>query len=300
MIFADWEAVDYTDQEGPFSQNSTILQTNVSDDPVPHGRESTIEGVTSAPSSIRTRLPPQAIALQSQVVRPRSTEAGAHCNLINASSGGSSSHGPIGDYDRQDSLPLQTEKTLPLGDEVYEVHWDREGPVQGNRNVVVPIQEAPGSNLPWTQLPRIASIDYEGTTYTEHQDVMILVSSKSKKIVEEPGRINEIRELGDGRKQMLISWYWPISEVPNKEKHPYRKKLSGRTHVLTSWMDVIALDTLVKPLDGDASFRPAPDVVLDIRAAGNKRLRDHDDPSVAWLKRMKVDGQQTGHHGATS
>jgi hypothetical protein len=128
----------------------------------------------------------------------------------------------------------------------------------------------------WTELAICGQVDCNGTTCGVGDEVLVLLDGPGE---DARARIQEIRDLEDGRFVLLVAWHIGQKECRRLSRN--KKKVSIRTsHVLTNQLDAVLWDTVNDKIDPPECI--SLDAVLDVYH-DPPRLFPSDDVRVAWL-----------------
>lgn len=131
----------------------------------------------------------------------------------------------------------------------------------------------------WKSLTSLPDLDYRGIRYKAGDVVYILLQGSAEDAL---AKIREIRDLADGRKVISILWYFTAEDAKTYGCTTLRRWPKGRSHMLTTMLQVLLWDTINGMVDENALKRVASGEILDVCAKTCKIL-ESDAKVVKWI-----------------
>ena len=130
----------------------------------------------------------------------------------------------------------------------------------------------------WEDLQSLASLSYTEQIYSIHDAVYILIEDGR----DEMAQIRQIRDLGNGRKVILVLWYYSREETRTLKGINMSAWPGESLYMVSTRMQVLAWDTLNGKVGQAKVSLLADKKIVDV-CSKSCRIYDHDDGSMEWL-----------------
>ena len=130
----------------------------------------------------------------------------------------------------------------------------------------------------WEDLQSLPSLSYTEQVYSIHDVVHILMEDGR----DEMAQIRQIRDLGNGRKAILVLWCYSREETRTLKGINMSAWPGESLYMVSTRMQVLTWDTLNGKVEQRKVSMLADGKIVDV-CSKSCRIYDHDDGSMEWL-----------------
>ena len=130
----------------------------------------------------------------------------------------------------------------------------------------------------WEDLQSLPCLSYTEQVYSIHDVVYILMEDGR----DEMAQIRQIRDLGNGRKVILVLWYYSREETKTLKGVNMSAWPGESLYMVSTRMQVLMCDTLNGKVEHGKVSMLADGKIVDV-CSKSCRIYDHTDGSMEWL-----------------